>query len=486
VTRFWTCHWQNRGWQNDVNQEYDPVHSSGSNMFRARGVSVGDVIYIISLMDGQLMLGGRMTVERIASRSEAVEITGNENLWDAAEWVIGTKETGTPLNLHRQLVPALSRKIRFLSSNSEPTEVLFASETDIHIQGTRGIRELTEESAIILDHIIQITDALPRTNQLFTVTEEMLGDDWQPDGTRANHGEDRLRADGSHQLTELCIYTIKHSDDLNKTLGSGGSGTYTEKKQWAKGQRLLIDAKRTGKRLPIIFAPAEGTFDLFGWAFLDEIIPSETTQYTFSNLQLFDQVRPKTLLIKASDNKPLDKWYIRPYSICITPEFVIEAAARILGINEQNSAPLPIEYDDEPAPNNVPETVWREIKQRRGQCRFRTELRRAYGNRCAITDCDAEQALEAAHILRYVDTGCQEVRGGILLRADIHTLFDLDLIRIEPDTFKIALADCLKESTYAKYDGEKMRLPSNVNDQPDNESLRRRWTSAVNDKGEIP
>jgi putative restriction endonuclease len=44
------------------------------------------------------------------------------------------------------------------------------------------------------------------------------------------------------------------------------------------------------------------------------------------------------------------------------------------------------------------ERVQRQIRQRRGQAGFRVALLSAYGNRCAITRCDAVEALEAAHI----------------------------------------------------------------------------------------
>lgn len=62
MTRFWTCHWQFRYWRPDINREGQPVCSSGSNSFVRRGVSVGDVVYVISLSGGQLYLGGRMMV----------------------------------------------------------------------------------------------------------------------------------------------------------------------------------------------------------------------------------------------------------------------------------------------------------------------------------------------------------------------------------------------------------------------------------------
>ncbi len=59
-------------------------------------------------------------------------------------------------------------------------------------------------------------------------------------------------------LTDPCIYTIKHSDDLRAALAAGGRGTYTERKKWVRAKQLLEEAKHTGKSLPVVFAPAEG------------------------------------------------------------------------------------------------------------------------------------------------------------------------------------------------------------------------------------
>jgi len=86
-------------------------------------------------------------------------------------------------------------------------------------------------------------------------------------------------------------------------------------------------AKQTGKRLPVIFAPAEGPLThLFGWALLDEVVPDETSSYTFSELRLFDPQPHKSTLKKASDGLPLDDWFIRPYAICQTPDYLREQA----------------------------------------------------------------------------------------------------------------------------------------------------------------
>jgi hypothetical protein len=73
------------------------------------------------------------------------------------------------------------------------------------------------------------------------------------------------------------------------------------------------------------------------------------------------------------------------------------------------------------------------IVLREGQPRFRQELIRAYDGKCAISGCALVQVLEAAHIHPYrgKDTNC--VSNGLLLRADIHTLFDLGLIWVDHD-----------------------------------------------------
>jgi transcriptional regulator with XRE-family HTH domain len=136
-----------------------------------------------------------------------------------------------------------------------------------------------------------------------------------------------VRPSEGHMLTDLCIYTIKQSDDLRASLANGGCGTFTERKKWVRARQLLEEAKRAGKRLPVIFAPAEATRHLFAWALLDEIVPDEESAYTFSGLRLFDPQPLKATLKKASDGEPLDPWFIRPYAICQTPDYLLEQLA---------------------------------------------------------------------------------------------------------------------------------------------------------------
>jgi hypothetical protein len=132
------------------------------------------------------------------------------------------------------------------------------------------------------------------------------------------------------------------------------------------------------------------------------------------------------------------------------------------------------ELRDEPS-TELPERVWRAITERRGQPTFREQLLRAYGGRCAVTGCDAEAALEAAHIRGYAETGEQDVTNGLLLRADIHTLFDLGLVRIDPETLRVALAPELRGTCYGELQGRELRLPERQADGPSRDALRKRW-----------
>lgn len=178
MARFWACHWQFRYWRPDINREGQPIRGSGGNRYTSRGIvgGRGHSAYIVSIHDGQLYLGGRMTVSRIVSRDEAVRIRGTDQLYPADEWLIDdTAEGGTLLHLRRRLAPAVTRQIRCIMASGEERGLCFVSDAHLDKQATRGVRELTIESAELLDRIIAVTDAMPRTGELVTVTDEMLG-----------------------------------------------------------------------------------------------------------------------------------------------------------------------------------------------------------------------------------------------------------------------------------------------------------------------
>ena len=108
----------------------------------------------------------------------------------------------------------------------------------------------------------------------------------------------------------------------------------------------------------------------------------------------------------------------------------------------------------------------RSIVQRRGQPAFRRALLAAYGGRCAVTGCDAEAALEAAHIIPYQGDATNAVANGLLLRADVHTLFDLGLITVDPGALTVLVAPALSATGYADFSGRALRLPSDESQHP--------------------
>ena len=118
------------------------------------------------------------------------------------------------------------------------------------------------------------------------------------------------------------------------------------------------------------------------------------------------------------------------------------------------------------------------ISRRRGQFTFRKLLLNAYGSKCCITGCDVIPALEAAHIRPYMGGHSNITSNGLLLRSDIHTLFDLGLLTIG-DQYKVILSDTLAISeAYQDLDGAQIKLPEQFANWPDREFLRdhRKWS----------
>ena len=68
-----------------------------------------------------------------------------------------------------------------------------------------------------------------------------------------------------------------------------------------------------------------------------------------------------------------------------------------------------------------------------GQGTFRIAVTSAYGQACAVTGEHSLPALEAAHILPFADDGPRAVLDGLLLRAEVHRLFDSGYVRVTPD-----------------------------------------------------
>ena len=178
----------------------------------------------------------------------------------------------------------------------------------------------------------------------------------------------------------------------------------------------------------------------------------------------------------------------------IVPETLITAQASGNGVPEDVAAelensPSPLlavlpsigsEQADDPSfdPDSIHDErkrAIRAIRLPRGQPALRAALLEAYGRRCAITGCAVEDVLEAAHITQYLGSLTNHVSNGLLLRTDLHTLFDCGLLAIEPKTRTVVIANALKGSSYAKIAGKVVRPPKDAASGPSKRNLDNRY-----------
>jgi hypothetical protein len=110
------------------------------------------------------------------------------------------------------------------------------------------------------------------------------------------------------------------------------------------------------------------------------------------------------------------------------------------------------------------------IMRRRGQGEFRDAVLRAYGFACAITGCEVLDVLEAAHIIPYRGEATNHVQNGILLRADLHVLFDVGLLDFD-ERWRVRLDESLKSTAYAELEGKPLRMPNEDLARPSSEAL---------------
>jgi len=116
------------------------------------------------------------------------------------------------------------------------------------------------------------------------------------------------------------------------------------------------------------------------------------------------------------------------------------------------------------------------VAPRLGQGAFRVAVTDAYGRACAVTGEHSLPALDAVHIRSYAQEGPHEVRNGILLRADLHRLFDQGYLTVTPER-RLEVSRRLREHysngrSYYPLDGSPVRVPDAKSERPDIEYLR--------------
>ena len=117
-----------------------------------------------------------------------------------------------------------------------------------------------------------------------------------------------------------------------------------------------------------------------------------------------------------------------------------------------------------------------ELRARDGQQQFRQRLLTAYGGTCVVSECSVLAAVQAAHIRPFEGPATHHVTNGLLLRADLHALFDAHLLGVEPETLKVHFHPGIVESgDYKELDGAAVQPPGLAGALPVKTELLQRW-----------
>jgi putative restriction endonuclease len=114
-------------------------------------------------------------------------------------------------------------------------------------------------------------------------------------------------------------------------------------------------------------------------------------------------------------------------------------------------------------------------RARLGQGTFRILVTEAYNRRCAMTGEKTLPVLEAAHIQSYGEGGPHRTSNGLLLRSDLHTLFDSGYLTVSPD-YRIEVSKRIHEefnngAEYYALHGKQLWTPDNPAERPAREFL---------------
>jgi len=116
------------------------------------------------------------------------------------------------------------------------------------------------------------------------------------------------------------------------------------------------------------------------------------------------------------------------------------------------------------------------ITPRLGQGAFRVTITDLYQRQCALTGGKVLPALDAAHIRPYAEGGTHTKSNGILLRKDIHSVFDAGYATIDTD-YRFVVSDKVRDvfnngEEYRRLHGALVRVPGNPIERPSRSALQ--------------
>lgn len=227
--RYFTTYWKNKTWHANsmITPTGDPCDHTAGNLFRERGVTVGDALYIVTVIDGKLFVASKMIVGKICTMTEAREILGTDNLWEANEHVIAYEST--PLDWNYQLPMKITEQLRFIDSNGNIVGLAFSSPQFLDPQTLRGIRNLTPESAATIDNFLAPLVPIPSLWGTSEIEGNTVKTEFEsfPEGTRKSKFVTYYERDPRNREAAINIHglTCKGCDmNFESRYGEHGKG----------------------------------------------------------------------------------------------------------------------------------------------------------------------------------------------------------------------------------------------------------------------
>lgn len=467
MSRSFTTYWRPKGWTRLA--PGDPIRYAGGSGFLERGVTKGSRIYVTNISSGEVRLLGAFTVNTVANTEEAKAL--GIKPWDANEHLIAEGGTSTPFQI-RPVPLNVARDLRFVRDGKK-SALIFKASGEVDGQTLRGVRELDDDSAALFNLLLSGSAAVPPN---------------EADGSPVAIEPHPLYEDDG-RLVKARFLVMFDEGRVNVVLESRGGtiGTANERNsEYGLALRLIV-SRLASAGIGIEDATVESSElirrgltnvqrRVLGLSF--PISLSKTTDADALALAL--QRGQKSV---GSENESKGGNTTRRLLLTlVVHQFGADELTDLLGAGlNAGGVPLPlgpdlgVQLDNGFNPTGLTDArrrVLASLAQRQGQPAFRRKLLEAYDYKCAITGCDLSLALEAAHIVPYWGPHTNHVQNGLLLRSDLHTLFDRGVFGIDPITWQVKSNGSLEGTHYEWLDKKKVTLPTSAASKPSVEALR--------------
>lgn len=213
----------------------------------------------------------------------------------------------------------------------------------------------------------------------------------------------------------------------------------------------------------IVAEPVKVTGDrnqIIGWGVVDNVINYMRNGKDMANAvyAVYHELSPR-LSFEAVGGDPRNN---RTNSINRVPAGmevrILEALTRARSVARNSpQLELPLSIAAEPTTPLADQIQLAARQTRQGQGLFRKGLLVLYESKCALSGFTPNAVIDAAHIIPYTQGKDHDLGNGLLLRSDLHNLFDDGLLRIEPKKLVVELSKELSRTPYAEMNGAPLR-----------------------------